>query len=158
MNIPPVTAPACRRLFSAPGFRASGFSYIEVIVAVFLIAIVLVPASDLLSGALLGIEVHKDQSKAHHHLVAKMEEVLARPLSDLRQRADAAGSAAAIVTAYSDSAGALQRRLVFLSRYDADNADGDGNGFTGSEANLLWVKVQIEGTSLQAITLAGVTQ
>ena len=43
------------------------------------------------------------------------------------------------------------RRLVYLSRYDADNADGNGNFFdAGMDEGLLWVRVEIEGTD-QAI-------
>ena len=135
---------------------SSGFFYIEVVVAVMLIAIVLVPASDLLAGALRGSEVHKRQSAAHYHLLAKMEQVLAEPLSDLRSQADNTGSATVIVEAYSDSDDASPRRLVFLSRYDGDNADGDNNGFSGAEPDLLWVKVQIQGSDMQVVTLVGV--
>jgi len=36
---------------------------------------------------------------------------------------------------------------VYLSRYDADNADGNGNVFDGTDEGLLWVKVEIEATS-----------
>ncbi len=45
------------------------------------------------------------------------------------------------------------RRLVFISRYDGDNADTDDNPFTGTEADLLWLRVEIEGTAsaLQAL-------
>ena len=53
-------------------------------------------------------------------------------------------------TVYSDAAGATNRRLVYLSRYDADNADGDNDFFTGMDAGLVWVRVELEGTT-QAI-------
>jgi len=140
---------------SAADIRTCGFAYLEVMVAVLLIAIVLMPATDLLSSALLGSEVNKDLSSAHYRLVAKMEEVLAKPLPEIRQQADNAGSATAIVAAWSDSAGTPRRRLVYLSRYDADNADGDDLGFSGTEENLLWVKVRIENSDLQVATLVG---
>ena len=40
---------------------------------------------------------------------------------------------------------------MYLSRYDADNADGNGDFFdAGVDEGLLWVRVEIEGTS-QAI-------
>ena len=34
---------------------------------------------------------------------------------------------------------------MYLSRYDGDDADGDGDPFTGTDATLLWVGVQLEG-------------
>lgn len=136
--------------------HSEGFSYLEVMISVLLIATVLVPASDLLSSALQGSQIHEERSAAHYRLVAKMEEVLARPLPELRQQADSAGSPNVVIDAYSDSAGTYQRRLVYLSRYDADNADGDDDGFTGTEPDLFWLKVVVEGGNMRTITLAGV--
>jgi hypothetical protein len=45
---------------------------------------------------------------------------------------------------------------VFLSRYDGDNADGDGDPFTGTDGDLIWVRVEIPGTTLdiEALTSA----
>ena len=48
-------------------------------------------------------------------------------------------------------AGTTERRLVFIARYDADNADGDGNRFTGGDAGLLWMRVSIEGQPADAV-------
>jgi hypothetical protein len=45
---------------------------------------------------------------------------------------------------YSDSAGTKSRRLVYLARFDGDNADADNNPFTGTDSGLLWVRVTIE--------------
>ena len=44
--------------------------------------------------------------------------------------------------------------LIYLSLYDGDNLDADDNAFTGTEADLLWIRVDIEGTvhSLETIT------
>lgn len=122
-------------------------------IAVLLIVVVLVPASDLLASAVRGGQVHQDVSTSHYHLLSKMEEVLAKPFAELRQQADDAGSPTAVVTAYSDSAGTPQRRLVYLSRYDADDADGDNSVFTGTQEDLLWVKVEIERSSFHVSTL-----
>ena len=36
---------------------------------------------------------------------------------------------------------------MFLARYDGDDADSDGDPFTGGDEGLLWVKVEIEGTA-----------
>jgi hypothetical protein len=83
-----------------------------------------------------------------------MEQLLATPHAALDAAALAVGSAVA-PTSYSDAAGTPQRRLVFIARYDVDNADADGNGLTGGDAGLLWLKVAIEGQPADAIeTLA----
>jgi hypothetical protein len=81
-----------------------------------------------------------------------MEEVLARSFAELAAEEVAAGGAP---SAYSDGAGAPDRRLVLLSRYDGDNADGDDDPFTGKDAGLLWVRVEIEGTDHVLETLTG---
>ena len=45
---------------------------------------------------------------------------------------------------FSDAVGTESRRLVFLARYDGDDADGDNDPFTGTDAGLLWLRVTIE--------------
>ena len=47
-------------------------------------------------------------------------------------------------TSYSELAGSPGRLLVYLSNYDGDNADADGDPFTGTEPDLLWIRVEIE--------------
>lgn len=78
-------------------------------------------------------------------LLALMEEVLAQPFDALDAAALAAGSPTTL-THYSDPPGTVDRRLVFLSRYDADNADGDDDPFTGTESGLIWVRVTLADT------------
>ena len=43
--------------------------------------------------------------------------------------------------------------MVLLSGYDGDNADADDDPFTGTDAGLLWVQVQVEATSHARETL-----
>lgn len=129
-----------------------GFSYIEVLVATMLIAITLVPALEALQGAIAGAEVHEDLATQQYYLQSKLEEVLAKSFNQLDAAALAAGSST-VATSYSDVSGTANRRLVYLSKYDADNADSDNNGFTGVDDNLLWVRVEIENTSLSFETL-----
>lgn len=124
----------------------TGFSYIEIIVATFLIAVALVPALESIEGALSGSEVHQSLSMQHHQLVSKIEEVLAQPYSALETAAAAAASAT-VPTSYSDAGGVTDRRLVFLFGYDGDNADADDNAFTGVDDGLMWVRVEIEGSA-----------
>jgi hypothetical protein len=94
-----------------------------------------------------------------------MEEVLAEPYGTLLGAAAAAGSEST-PSSYSDPAGPMDRRLVFIALYDATNADGDGNVFTVPDpdldgdgnpytgyADLLWLRVEVEGsiTSLESL-------
>ena len=43
--------------------------------------------------------------------------------------------------------------LVYLSRYDGDNADGDNDGFTGTDADLSWIRAAIADTPVSLHTL-----
>jgi type II secretory pathway pseudopilin PulG len=123
--------------------RTAGFSYTEMVLVTFLIAVVLVPTLESLSNGIQSSNLHAAQAADHYRLTGKLEEVLARPFDELEQEADAAGGPTAIVTAYSDTAGTTGRRLVYLARYDGDNADTDNDPFTGADQGLLWVQVQI---------------
>ena len=121
-----------------------GASYTEVLVAVAVLAIALVPAVEALRTGLSAGQIHAD-SVAHHYLVVgKVEEVLAEDFGDLDAEALAAGSPT-VATAYSDGAGSDPQRLVYLARYDGDDADADGDPFTGGDEGLLWLRVEIAG-------------
>ena len=49
--------------------------------------------------------------------------------------------------------GTPYRALVYLWRYDGDNADADNDPFTGIDPELLWMKVEIENSPLSFETL-----
>ena len=136
-----------------PG-RQSGISYIEVLIAVALLAVSLVPMMDAVRTATVGTSAHEDAVVQHFHLIAILETVLAEPFASLNAAATAAGSESAI-SSYSDLPGSTNRRLVFLSLYDADNADADNDPFTGTDQGLMWVRVEIEGTVQVIETLTG---
>lgn len=126
--------------------RQTGLSYVEVLVATVLIAISIAPALTALNSGLTASGVHESHVADHYHLMAKAEDVLAQPFGDLSAAAIAAGDPST-PTSYSDSIGADRRRLVFLSRYDGDNADGDDDPFTGLDDGLLWLRVEIQDTA-----------
>ena len=131
--------------------RMAGLTYVEVLVASALIAISLIPAIEALQPATLGMNIHETRTLRHYELTALLEEVLANPFSELDTEAVAINDPTVASTTYSDAAATNNRRLVYLSRYDADNADGNNNFFdAGMDEGLLWVRVQIEGTD-QAI-------
>ena len=124
--------------------RRCGLSQLEVLVATFLVAVSLVPALEALQTGVLAGGIHESQTILHHHLAAMLEEVLAQPFADLEAEALAAGGAP---TVYSDAVAAPDRRLVFLSGYDGDDADADADPFTGVDPGLLWLRVEIEATA-----------
>lgn len=129
----------------------AGFSYLEVLIATLLISVALVPMMDALTPGLQGSEIHRQSAQIHYTLVGKMESVLAEPFSNLDTAATAAGAYTNPST-FSDT-GASIPHLVFIWRYDVDNADLDGNVFTGGEDDLLWVKVVAQGTDRSLETL-----
>ncbi len=132
--------------------KFSGFSYVEVLIATVLIAITLVPALEALQGSMMGSEVHENISIQQYQLQSKLEEILAKSFDELESAAIVAGSHT-VATSLSDAMGVANRRVVFLSKYDGDNADSDSNPFTGMDEDLLWVRVEIENTSYSYETL-----
>jgi Tfp pilus assembly protein PilE len=129
-----------------------GFSYVEVLVATVLLTVGLAPALESLREGVVGGEIHAALTADHYHLTAKMEEILAQPFGALEAAATAAGSPT-VPTTYSDTAGDVSRRLVYVAGYDGDDADGDGHPFTGADDGLLWVKVEIENTTFAVASL-----
>ncbi len=132
-----------------PG-RQSGFSYIEVLIAALLILISLGPMMDALRNATRGAQ--EDASSQNLHLTAMLEDLLNEPFSSLEAAAIAAGNET-VASSYSDLGGATNRRLVYLSLYDGDNADTDNDPFTGVDPDLMWVRTEIEGTLTSIETL-----
>ena len=133
-----------------------GLSYIELLIATALIAITLVPAIEALTPALQGSAIHESSTVQQFHLAARLETLLAEPFAALDAEAQAINNPAVASAVYSDAAGAVNRRLVYLSRYDADIADGDNNFFTGKDAGLIWLRVRLAGTpqAMEGLTSA----
>ena len=134
----------------------SGLTLVEVLVAVTLLAVLLIPAMRALQTGIVGADVHSDIAANHFRLTSRLEELLAEPFVDLSDAAIAAG-APTTATSYSDAAGPPGRLLVYLSLYDGDNADADNDPFTGTDADLLWIRVDIEDTvhTLETIRASG---
>jgi hypothetical protein len=110
---------------------------VEVLLATALLALALVPALEALEIGVRGGGVHEAEVALHYRALGALEEVLAQPFSDLEAEEIAAGGAA---SAYSDPPGTEDRRLVYLSGYDADGDSIDDPG-------LLRVRVEIEATA-----------
>ncbi len=124
---------------------SAGYSYVEVLVATVLLAVTLVPAIKALHNASLASEINQSMTVQHYRLFRLMEQVMAESYNALEIEAITAGSPD-VPTNYSDPVGTQNRRLLYLSRADGDNADGDDDLFTGTDDGLLWVKAEIEGT------------
>lgn len=133
-----------------------GLTLVEVLVAVTLLTILLIPAMRALQTSVTGADVHSDLTSSHFRLTSRLEELLAEPFVDLSDAAIAAG-APTTETAYSETAGPPGRLIVYLSLYDGDNADADNDPFTGTDSDLLWIRVEVEDTvhTLQTIRASG---
>jgi len=123
----------------SPIHRAAGLSYIEVIVATLLLAVALVPMMEALAPGVQGSQIHRDRAEINFALAGKLETVLTQPFDDLDAEATAAGDYKT-ATSYSDVAATVPHQ-VFIWRYDVDDADGDGDVFTGGEDDILWLRV-----------------
>ena len=133
-----------------------GLTLAEVLVAMVLLALVLLPAMQALRTSVTGADVHNDLANNHFRLTSRMEELLAESFTDLEAAAVAAGTPSA-VTSYSEPAGPPGRLLVYLAAYDGDNADADDDPFTGTDPGILWLRVEAEGTahSLETVKAQG---
>lgn len=129
-----------------------GFSYVEVLVAMTLIAVALVPAMNALRVGVTAAGVHEQETVRSLELSGRMEQVLAQSFFDLDAAAAAAGSSA-VPTSFSDLAGTEDRLVVFIAGYDADDADADDDPFTGVDPGILWLRVTLENTQHALTTL-----
>lgn len=139
--------------YSTSWKHEQGLSYIEVLIATVMIAVALVPAIEALHPAIQGAGIHESETGLHYHLSARLETLLAEPFVGLDTEAQTLADPTALSATYSDTAGSTNRRLVFLSRYDADNADSDNDPFTGIDEGLIWIRVEVENTSHALETL-----
>ena len=121
-------------------------------IALVVLVIGLVPALDSLRTAMIGTGVSGSYVVEQHRLRGRLEEVLAESFADLDAAALAAGSPLT-PSGYSEPVASPGRLLIFLSRYDGDDADGDGDPFTGVDQGLLWVRGAIEDTVYDFETL-----
>lgn len=130
-----------------------GLTLVEVLVSVVLLGILLIPAIQAINTGIAGADVHAAVMTSHHRISSRVEELLAEPFADLSDAAIAAGSPT-VASSYSDPAGPPARLLVYLSLYDGDNADADDDAFTGTDPDLLWLRVEIENSvfALETVT------
>lgn len=134
--------------------RIAGLSYIEVLIAIALIMVTLIPAIEALGPAVQGSGLHESQTSRQYAVRAKLENILAQSFSTLDNEAQAINDHTVASTTYSDPSTESERRLVFLSRYDGNNMDpADNDPFTGTDAGLLWIRIELEETGYAIETL-----
>ncbi len=150
--------------------RQSGLSYVEAIIAVLILSIALIPALQSVQSGIQSSRVKEEMTDLQFHLRSKMEQVRFLPFGVLTKAADSAGNYTA-PSYLSDPSGQPDRRLVYLSFYDADDSDSDGDPFTiadpdsdgdsnpytnidpDPDISLLWIKVEIESNPYSLQTL-----
>ena len=105
---------------------------------------------------MVGSEVNSDVTQVRHRLTSRLESVLTESFVELEAAALAVGGPAT-PSSYSDPPGDPGRILVYLSQYDADDQDSDGDPFTGTDARIIWIRVESEGSvhSLETVTARG---
>jgi Tfp pilus assembly protein PilV len=133
--------------------RQPGFSYVEILLSVVLLAVLVVPALEALQSGIAG---GRSSSLAASQLMLrdKMEWVLAKPFADLYSETYLPGgnATASVSASLSDPAGAPGRRNVTLYRYDASS-----QALSASDTGLVLVSVyyETEGSAQALNTLVG---
>jgi type II secretory pathway component PulJ len=117
-----------------------GFSYVEILLSVVLLAVLLVPALEALQSAIAG-NANAPLVRRHLALQDKMERVLSRPFAELYTQTYAPGgnTTTSVSASLSDPAGTPERRNVVLYRYDASAAAP-----SAADTGLLFVAVYYE--------------
>jgi len=136
--------------------RQAGLTYMEVLLATVLIALLLVPGLQALHSGLQSTVEQSGLEEEQALLQGRLADLLAVPFATLDAAAQAAGApttASSLSDTVTLSDGRSLSRQVFLSRYDGDNADADDDPYTGTDAGLLWLRVAIAGTTLAVETL-----
>jgi type II secretory pathway pseudopilin PulG len=132
-----------------------GFTYVEVVVAVLVLSLALIPAMNAIRGSIAASREQQGLVSGNYAVFSKMEYVLAQPYGNLESAAAAAGGPAN-PSSYSDPVATPARVLIFLAPYDGDNADGDNNPFTGTDPGLLWDRVTLADGSSAMESLASI--
>jgi prepilin-type N-terminal cleavage/methylation domain-containing protein len=152
-----------------------GFSYVEVLVAMFILAIAIVPAMEAIQSGIQGAGIHESLTRQHYAVIKCMEEVQAKSYGDLLNAAQTAGNATTASNSFDTECKQTEQVLVFLALYDADDTvpidlsnpdidgnpftfvdsdiDSDGDIYTGDTSNLLWLRVELENSVLKLETL-----
>jgi Tfp pilus assembly protein PilV len=135
----------------SPDLKQHGFTYTEVMLSAVLLAMLVVPALQALQTGIAGGATQSVAARSPL-LSAKMEEVLSNPFSELYAATYVSGANTTGVNATYSDAGATDRRVVVLYRYDAS-----AKALSPNDTGLLYVSVyyETEGSANALNTLAG---
>lgn len=123
--------------------RQSGLTYVEILIAMLVLVVALVPAMDAVRNAVIGTSAVEEYVVSQRQIASRLEDVLAQTFGTLDDAAVAAGGPG-VPTTLSDPVATPGRLLVFIAAYDGDNADADDDPFTGTDDGILWVRVAME--------------
>lgn len=126
--------------------RQRGYAYLDVLVATAVLLVCLVPAMSSLHSANQTQQQAETSMHLAQHVSSKMAMVLARGKHQLN--IDVLNS-----TDLSDPIGDADRRLVTISYFDGDNADGDGDISTGVDDELIYIQVSLHDGRFRQETL-----
>ena len=133
--------------------RPRGFSYVEILLSVVLLAVLLVPALQALQSGVAG---GQNPALATRQLALrdKMEQVLAKPFAGLNAQTYLENNSTSANASLSDLASAPDRRVVVLYRYAATTS---GGASSLADTGLLYVSVyyEAEGSVNGLNTLVG---
>jgi Tfp pilus assembly protein PilV len=133
--------------------QMTGFSYVEVLVAIILLMISIVPAMEALRAATSGATSHQDMLNTELQLKNKMEELLASSYFRLEYDALTAGNTFTAVLpapSYSDPTTVTTNRLlVHAARYDLTATATPAT----TDKGMLWLQVEIQGSGLKLTSL-----
>jgi hypothetical protein len=127
--------------------RIGGLAYVEVLVALVLVATALVPALEALQSSVRSGPVLTSAAARDAQLRAKMEEVLSLPFETLNAETFLAGgnTTSSVSSALSDAAGA-DRRVVILYR-------SDGSALSAADTGLVRIRVAYEAGGVALETM-----
>jgi hypothetical protein len=130
-----------------------GFSYVEILLSVTLVAALLVPALEALQTATAGRPTAA-AVPGSLGLQSKMEEVLAAPFSKIYGETYAPGgnTATSVSALFSDTVGTPDRKVVVIYRYNAST-----KALSSADTGLAYVSAYYEadGPSRALATLVG---
>lgn len=134
-----------------------GYTYLEILVALLVFSVALVPATEAIQAALRA--VRQDTRPAAdgtertvtdgQAVINKMESLLAKDTATLA--ASPSGRSTSHET-LSDAANAAPRCLVYTAWYKPE-AEQENDRYVETKTNLLWIKVSVEGSGVSATTL-----
>lgn len=132
--------------------HTTGFAYVEVLVAAVVLAIALIPASDAFRAASRQAELSREMLLQHYRALASLEVTQTRTFGQLVSEANS--TSGTTPSTWSDASGSAYRRLVYVARFDFDNADNDNNDATGVDNGVIRIRVLVEGTPINLYAIA----